>query len=343
MKGLFKISGVEIAGITTTVPPVSDTIFIDSIGQVKYRKSSFEQTTSDLGFNAAERLLQAKYVNKEEIGVLIFLSRTPDYRSPNTAAILQGRLGLEIDCICYDVNCGSNGFALGIQLASSMLQNINKEFALLIIGDTVSKLNNSNLKFAAIESDAATAVLLKKEAKAPLIKSYCNVYTENFEKLAILKGGFRYFAEQKKFESTDANNFLIDFDTDFIGHFLKENLESFIAMALTITGNNLKSSKTLLHSNLALFIESVQNDENKKEIQAILSEYGNLYASSIPLQLSSYFQNIPEDFITQKFNAVTFGEGLILNCLSFDLAKDNIVAVQEHEGIFEDYRVSHDV
>ena len=63
-----------------------------------------KQTASDFCYYAAEKLLSENKIEKSEIGVLVFVSQTPDYYLPSTACVLQNRLGIGKDCIAFDVN-----------------------------------------------------------------------------------------------------------------------------------------------------------------------------------------------------------------------------------------------
>ena len=50
--------------------------------------------TSDLCQKAAEKLIADLGWNKEDIGLLLFVSQTTDYRLPATACVLQDKMGL---------------------------------------------------------------------------------------------------------------------------------------------------------------------------------------------------------------------------------------------------------
>ncbi|HRN95795.1 MAG TPA: hypothetical protein PL084_13815, partial [Chitinophagales bacterium] len=88
-------------------------LFVKTVG-IRYRKVAQKNiTASDLCLACAEDLFSKKVVNRSEIKVLIFITQTPDYLIPNTASILQHKLGLQKDCIAFDVNLGCSGFVYG--------------------------------------------------------------------------------------------------------------------------------------------------------------------------------------------------------------------------------------
>ena len=63
-----------------------------------------KQIASDFCFAAAESIISKKDIDRNEIGVLVFLTQYPDYKTPSTACTLHMRLDLSKSCIAFDVN-----------------------------------------------------------------------------------------------------------------------------------------------------------------------------------------------------------------------------------------------
>ena len=89
---------------------------------------------------AAYELLQQKGISQEEIGALVFASHGPDYKRPATAHVLQKRLCLPEHCACFDISLGCSAFVYGTQILGGLMQTSDIQKALLIVGDTNSKL-----------------------------------------------------------------------------------------------------------------------------------------------------------------------------------------------------------
>ena len=127
-----------------------------------------KQTTADLCCEAAQRLLKEQNVHKDEVGVLIFVSQTPDYMFPSTACVLHGRLGLKKECQSFDINLGCSGFVYGLSIIMGILQASNEKKALLLCGDTITKciskehLDGSFNREKLLFGDAGTATLIAK-------------------------------------------------------------------------------------------------------------------------------------------------------------------------------------
>ena len=127
------------------------------------------QTASDFCFAAAERLIAEKRINREEIGVLVFVSQCTDYdEAPVTACVLQHRLGLPRECAAFDVNLGCSGFVYGVTITGSLLSCANAQYGLLLAGDTPAREKSQLEKLRLSHSssmlfgDGGSATLLKK-------------------------------------------------------------------------------------------------------------------------------------------------------------------------------------
>lgn len=95
--------------------------------------------TSDLCQKAAEKLLNDLGWSKDEIGLLLFVSQTTDYRLPATACVLQDKMGITKNCLAFDITLGCSGYLLGMGTAGSILQNGTIKKALVMCGNTQSE------------------------------------------------------------------------------------------------------------------------------------------------------------------------------------------------------------
>ena len=120
-------------------------------------------TASDLGLQAATRLLESLEVERDSIDVLIFVTQSPDYFCPASACYLQGKLGLSKSCLSFDINQACAGYLYGLYVAHSLCDSGSANRVLLIVGDTLSKFVNpldSNL--APMMGDGVSATLLER-------------------------------------------------------------------------------------------------------------------------------------------------------------------------------------
>ena len=177
--------GIKISSISASVPQTvidvmseldnPDPKYIKSFekntGIREKRKSDFTQTAGDYSFSAAKQIMDAGYYTPQEIGVLINITQTPDYRTPATALTIQKRLGLSMDCLVFDINLGCSGFVYGVSLAASLLKTSTAEKALVTVGDTMARGRRHRKKIMSSNTgllfgDASAAVLLEKDSSA---------------------------------------------------------------------------------------------------------------------------------------------------------------------------------
>ena len=174
---IFNFQGIRIAAMATAMPTheVRPDDFKDQFGDeevekfkkmtgvITSRKASYHQTTGDLGYIAAEKLICEKNINKEEIGALVVSTHSPDYPRPATAFIVQKRLGLNRECACFDISLGCSAVVYGIQVVASMMMSSNIRKALLISGDTGSKsINPRDKSRVMLGGDVGVCLLLER-------------------------------------------------------------------------------------------------------------------------------------------------------------------------------------
>lgn len=136
---------------------------VDKIGVYERRFADENTCSSDLCFAAAEKLFSDNEIDRSEIDLLIFISQTPDYRMPATSIILQHRLGLPQTCIAFDINLGCSAFCYGLSVAYAMMGEGNIRKALLLNGETRSKVYSpKDRRCAFLFGDAATATLIER-------------------------------------------------------------------------------------------------------------------------------------------------------------------------------------
>lgn len=120
-------------------------------------------TNSDLCEEAAKRLLDGLNIDKDGIDTLIVVSSSHDYKYPASACILQGRLGLNEDCACFDISgLACSAYVYALWNAHSLIQSGASKKCLVLVSDVVSlhsdkRNRNSNMLFG----DAGTATLVE--------------------------------------------------------------------------------------------------------------------------------------------------------------------------------------
>lgn len=202
----LKFSGVGITALSACVPkkiinnyeytqyfsPQEVKEVVDKIGVYERRFVDSSTTSSDLCFAATEKLIADNNINKDEIDLLIFISQTPDYRMPATSVILQHRLGLPSTTIAFDINLGCSGFIYGISVAYSMMSNTGLRKALILNGETRSKVYSAkDRRTAFIFGDAGVAALVERDKKFDETVISLNSDGSREDLIKINAGGYR--------------------------------------------------------------------------------------------------------------------------------------------------------
>ena len=139
---------------------------VDKVGVVERRFADEKTCASDLCFAAAEKLIADNNINREEIDLLVFLSQTPDYRMPATSILLQDRLGLPMSTMAFDIQLGCSGFINALSVVYGLMQNHGFRKALLLDGETRSKVySRKDRREAFIFGDAGVAALIERNEK----------------------------------------------------------------------------------------------------------------------------------------------------------------------------------
>ncbi|PIK16453.1 beta-ketoacyl-ACP synthase III [Halobacteriovorax sp. JY17] len=77
---------------------------------------------SDMAYHASLQALKAANLEPNDIDMILFGSVTPDYKLPNTAVILQQKLGITNHCAALDIAAACSGFVYGTNMAQAMVR-----------------------------------------------------------------------------------------------------------------------------------------------------------------------------------------------------------------------------
>ena len=149
----LETKNVEIKGVACAVPkqvkvakeqPFFSDIeaenFTNVTGVISSHVAPADMTLSDLCQAAAEKLFEASGWERESIDLIIFVSTSRDfYICPNTANILQDKLGLKTSVMAIDLPFACSGYVYGLSVASSLMQSGRLKRCLLGVGEMTSK------------------------------------------------------------------------------------------------------------------------------------------------------------------------------------------------------------
>ena len=220
----WEIKNVAVRGVTGTVPnnPVKSAefdfftkedaeLFDNTVGIKNRYFAPDDVCASDLCCDAAERLLTALSWEKESIDVLVFASVTGDYKTPPTSGILQDRLDLPTSTFVVDLPMGCCGTLYAITVAGNLLSSGTAKRAILLVGDTASRMGSPKDKSRVpLFGDAGTAMALEFDTNAEKIAVEMNTLGSGYQALMTPHGGYRQpIIQEESFEYEDFGNGII--------------------------------------------------------------------------------------------------------------------------------------
>ena len=204
--GYLTTRNVKISGVSACVPRrveenselpffadrVEAEKVIASTGIARRRVSEQGVAASDLAVPAVRRVLDDLGWPAESVDCLFFVSMTRDYIAPQTACILQDRLGLREECFVMDLPLGCSGWVYGMSVACSMMQTGQMRRGLLVCAETNTKNRNMNDRSVRpLFGDAATVTALEYDPTATPMNFLLRVDGKGWQAVHMPYGGMR--------------------------------------------------------------------------------------------------------------------------------------------------------
>ena len=289
---------------------------ISNIGIEQRRIAAPDVTASDLCFKAARRLMEDNQIAPESIDVLLFMSQTADYRIPATSCLLQQRLGLPRETLCFDISLGCSGylFALSTAFAYASMQGINR--VLLLDGETFSKIVNRRDKVDwPLYGDAGTATLIEKGDYGD---STFMLYTDGSgENTLKIHAGMRNpitpdsCVEREQEEGNIRSDLEVFMDGMDVFNFAISKVPKSIKLLLKETEKTINDVDYLVFHQanrfmMDFFVKKLKISPDR--VPYCISKYGNTSSASVPLTVSSELSGQLDGSHTVVMSA--FGAGL---------------------------------
>ena len=355
---------IAITGLACCVPGTEDTLdrynnifgpenvekFMQTTGVIKRRLAGPKQTAADLAFTAAESLLNTHSggIDPNTIGALLFVTQTPDYRLPSTAYVLQARLGLPQDCICYDLNLGCSGFAYGVDSLAALLYSHNIDRGLLLFGDTVNKfIAPTDRSACMLFGDAGGAALIEKQVGAPPIHTTFRADGNSYRAVVIQSGAYRNIGAPHNADTWFDGCVRSDYDlfmngTEVFSHMIAE-APKLLKEYLSEYALNLDVYDSLVLHQANVFILKQIAKRIKCPMEKIpisMDRYGNTSVASIPLTIVNTYANTKH---TKPLRLLLcgLGGGLSLGVVDCTLNPDDILPVLVSDDYYSNAYIQH--
>jgi len=313
---LIKFKDVKISGLSAAVPSTKIDNFtftdlftaaelenaIKTTGIKERRFAGDGVCSSDLCFEAAQKLIMDLGVDRSTIDMVIFISQTPDFRQPATAPILQDRLGLPKSTACFDINLACSGYLYGLSTAFSYASQEGVDRVILLVGETLSKIvSPKDRATSLLFGDAGTATLIDKDKNATPIYMSLNSDGSGEGVLKIAGGGYR----NKSSCETLAENEFEDGSIRSLEHLFMDGMEVFnftmrevpkdIKKVLAFAGQDIGDIEYIVFHQANKFMTDFFAKKlkfPKENIPYSLQKFGNTSAVSIPLTIVSELKRL---------------------------------------------------
>ena len=317
--------------------------FKSMVGVREHRKTKEHQTASDLGYAAAEKIIKEKQVDRAEIGALVFAAHSFDYRRPATACVLHKRLGLPKECAAFDVSLGCSAFVYGTQVICSMLSNSDIKKALLIVGETMTKMVNPEDKSTVmLFGDAGSAVLFEKTEEFSPISALLRTDGSGYRAIIAPGGGFRNLSPSKEImlwkdgnKRTLYNTYMngtdvFSFTISDIPRTIKDIFEKTGTCVEDYDCFAMHQANKYIHKQLAKKLKIPM-----EKMPLSLDRYGNTSAPAVPLTLCDAYGGNMEN---REMNVLMsgFGVGLSWGVVSAKVNVMDIYEILETDDYFEE-------
>lgn len=327
------IPNVSIEGIVSCIPrqrhlvseckcltPEEASKLTATTGIAERRIAEVATCSSDLCVEAANNLINKLQWSRNEIEAVVFVTQTPDYILPATSPLIQERLKLSQDCYTLDISLGCSGYVYGLTTLAGLLSTGSIKKALLLVGDTVSKVCSPLDKSTyPLFGDAGTATALIHNPSAPPILANMKSDGSGYKAIMINDGGFR-----NPYSSSTLTNVEVSAGISRnAANLILEGMDVFsfgITKAPAVT-KELLSKGGLSVADVDYFIfhqaNMMMNEKIRKKLDLDISKvpyslekYGNTSCATIPLTMTT---QISQRLLSQTNKLVLCGFGVGLS------------------------------
>lgn len=345
-----KINGLKISAISACVPKNQLDLYslgdsfgesevnkiINTTGIKSIRQADSQTTSADLCYLSSKEILETTKIDASEIDGLIFVSQTGDYKMPQTSHILQHRLGLKEDTICFDLPIGCNGYVYGLFQASLLIKSSACKKILVLCGDTITKIiNDQDRSLKMVFGDGGSSTLVEKGDDEMSFVIYSD--GEKYQDLIIKSGGGRLPYSESDDDliiDTDGNarkNSDLYMDGMSIFNFAITRVPVLIDEILQYTNWNKEDVDLFaLHQANKFMIDYLRKKIKVPlhKMPVVVDGFGNTGPATIPILLTELL-NENKSSKLEKVILCGFGVGLSWGAVSCNLTNTNIIKTLE--------------
>jgi 3-oxoacyl-[acyl-carrier-protein] synthase-3 len=272
----------------------SDEWILKRTGIKQRRIASDEQSTSDLGYEAAKIAISRANINNEDIDLIVCATISPDYLCmPSTACLIADKLGIK-DVMALDISAACTGFVYALSVAKAFVESGMKKNVLIVGAEKLSSITDF--------TDRTTCILFGDGAGAAIIGATNNKDEAIVDINCSSDGSYQDFLVTPGCGSKNpCSQKVLDEHLAFMK--MKGN-ETFKLAVKTLTSDvkTIMQKNNYQNSDIDLFIPHQANYRIIKAVgdalkfedeQKVLTvdKYGNTSSASIPMAINDCFES----------------------------------------------------
>ena len=241
------------------------------------------ETTSDLGYHAALRALEAAGVAAEDIDLIVVGTTTPDLIFPSTACLIQHKLGAA-GCPAFDVNAACSGFIYAMSVADKFIRTGDAKTVLVVGSETLTRMVDwSDRSTCVLFGDGAGAVVLKADTETGILSTHMHADGGKKELLWNPVGVSVGFKEHEKNAGV-----AIQMSGSDVFKYAVKALDSVVEETLEANGLDRHDIDWLIphQANLRIIEATAKRlDMPMERVVVTVDKHGNTSSGSVPLAL----------------------------------------------------------
>ena len=150
----------------------SDEWIVTRSGIRERRIAAPDETVSTMGFEAAQKAIEAANINPQDIDLILVATTSNSHAYPSAACQIQGMLEID-DAIAFDLAAACTGFVYALGVADQFIRTGKVKKALVIGSDLNSrKLDETDRSTVVLFGDGAGAVILEASEQEGIISTH---------------------------------------------------------------------------------------------------------------------------------------------------------------------------
>lgn len=167
----------------------NDEWIVTRTGMRERRIARSDEFTSDMGFEAAKKAIDAAGISTEDVDLILVATLTPDYAFPSTACLLQARLKA-VNAAAIDIQAACTGYIYALSQAKAYIDSGLYKNVLIVASEKLSSIvNYKDRNTCILFGDGASACVVSHQGKGLVIRDVCLGADGELAELLILPAG----------------------------------------------------------------------------------------------------------------------------------------------------------